>query len=180
MMINVPKNLPYSVFFSDDNASGEKIDSGLGFKSIRFPTSSFEDAESILLELDSPEVCFIEIKDHIEKLIPILNIIHKIRDNWPETPILAFSEDATQKEMNAAFYAGANDFLQKPLREDDIVSRTAFRKEEKQKTRNQEMLSFDCLSLNLQKSELTGEKGCLLYTSPSPRDRTRSRMPSSA
>ena len=25
-----------------------------------------------------------------------------------------------------------------------------------------------------------GEKACLLYTSPSPRDRTRSRMPSSA
>ena len=25
-----------------------------------------------------------------------------------------------------------------------------------------------------------GELGCLLYTSPSPRDRTRSRMPSSA
>ena len=25
-----------------------------------------------------------------------------------------------------------------------------------------------------------GEDGCLLYTSPSPRDRTRSRMPSSA
>ena len=25
-----------------------------------------------------------------------------------------------------------------------------------------------------------GPKGCLLYTSPSPRDRTRSRMPSSA
>ena len=30
--------------------------------------------------------------------------------------------------------------------------------------------------------EIEGEmwKGCLLYTSPSPRDRTRSRMPSSA
>ena len=28
--------------------------------------------------------------------------------------------------------------------------------------------------------ELTGVKSCLLYTSPSPRDRTRSRMPSSA
>ena len=26
----------------------------------------------------------------------------------------------------------------------------------------------------------TGSVGCLLYTSPSPRDRTRSRMPSSA
>ena len=29
-------------------------------------------------------------------------------------------------------------------------------------------------------SEFDGMKGCLLYTSPSPRDRTRSRMPSSA
>ena len=28
--------------------------------------------------------------------------------------------------------------------------------------------------------ESDGSKGCLLYTSPSPRDRTRSRMPSSA
>eukprot|EP00656_Telonema_subtile_P004751 TRINITY_DN12166_c0_g1_i1.p1 TRINITY_DN12166_c0_g1~~TRINITY_DN12166_c0_g1_i1.p1 ORF type:complete len:101 (+),score=3.62 TRINITY_DN12166_c0_g1_i1:291-593(+) len=28
--------------------------------------------------------------------------------------------------------------------------------------------------------ELTQRRGCLLYTSPSPRDRTRSRMPSSA
>ena len=27
---------------------------------------------------------------------------------------------------------------------------------------------------------LVGMNGCLLYTSPSPRDRTRSRMPSSA
>ena len=29
-------------------------------------------------------------------------------------------------------------------------------------------------------SESIKEQGCLLYTSPSPRDRTRSRMPSSA
>ena len=30
------------------------------------------------------------------------------------------------------------------------------------------------------KRSAIGYKGCLLYTSPSPRDRTRSRMPSSA
>ena len=33
--------------------------------------------------------------------------------------------------------------------------------------------------LNMDKN-IGGVKGCLLYTSPSPRDRTRSRMPSSA
>ena len=30
------------------------------------------------------------------------------------------------------------------------------------------------------KKKMAGGKSCLLYTSPSPRDRTRSRMPSSA
>ena len=44
----------------------------------------------------------------------------------------------------------------------------------------------DTLEKNLNKSKLLGNVGighvrcCLLYTSPSPRDRTRSRMPSSA
>ena len=49
---------------------------------------------------------------------------------------------------------------------------------------------FGCASLNKNIIEFSGYKGteiyksdfyfCLLYTSPSPRDRTRSRMPSSA
>ena len=33
---------------------------------------------------------------------------------------------------------------------------------------------------NLNNKKVDNENGCLLYTSPSPRDRTRSRMPSSA
>ena len=32
----------------------------------------------------------------------------------------------------------------------------------------------------IQGSDIAKNKNCLLYTSPSPRDRTRSRMPSSA
>ena len=33
---------------------------------------------------------------------------------------------------------------------------------------------------NIVSSQIKEHKNCLLYTSPSPRDRTRSRMPSSA
>ena len=42
--------------------------------------------------------------------------------------------------------------------------------------------SNDLITIDLGKSLLVGEQDtvCLLYTSPSPRDRTRSRMPSSA
>ena len=42
-------------------------------------------------------------------------------------------------------------------------------------------ISFDSLIPSISLNELIAEdKSCLLYTSPSPRDRTRSRMPSSA
>ena len=44
-----------------------------------------------------------------------------------------------------------------------------------------ESLKFFCDGLGLKETKrIENEKGCLLYTSPSPRDRTRSRMPSSA
>ena len=38
----------------------------------------------------------------------------------------------------------------------------------------------DMKKTDVKKFASTKHKGCLLYTSPSPRDRTRSRMPSSA
>ena len=40
--------------------------------------------------------------------------------------------------------------------------------------------SIGCIGYYLGDEELHVSVGCLLYTSPSPRDRTRSRMPSSA
>ena len=53
-----------------------------------------------------------------------------------------------------------------------------------------DVVVIDSVAALVPKSELEGEMGdskmglqarlCLLYTSPSPRDRTRSRMPSSA
>ena len=40
--------------------------------------------------------------------------------------------------------------------------------------------AIDLIPIYQQKCDDLLLKGCLLYTSPSPRDRTRSRMPSSA
>jgi len=42
------------------------------------------------------------------------------------------------------------------------------------------VMQYQRLSFPEAASELARRYGCLLYTSPSPRDRTRSRMPSSA
>ena len=47
-----------------------------------------------------------------------------------------------------------------------------------------DLLALDHLSLDIEEGEIFGLLGpngsCLLYTSPSPRDRQKSRMPSSA
>ena len=40
--------------------------------------------------------------------------------------------------------------------------------------------SIDDISLNIEEGKVVSLLGCLLYTSPSPRDTIRSRMPSSA
>ena len=39
---------------------------------------------------------------------------------------------------------------------------------------------LDCIALSLSQGNRVEVRGCLLYTSPSPRDRQKSRMPSSA
>ena len=41
-------------------------------------------------------------------------------------------------------------------------------------------VNADFMNLSQKRHEKDGLNACLLYTSPSPRDRTRSRMPSSA
>ena len=42
------------------------------------------------------------------------------------------------------------------------------------------VIALNAIGSNVGFVEIKSDKGCLLYTSPSPRDRTRSRMPSSA
>ena len=54
------------------------------------------------------------------------------------------------------------------IKEDFIVSTASGAEEARKKT---QLIKFDLIILDII---------CLLYTSPSPRDRTRSRMPSSA
>ena len=78
-------------------------------------------------------------------------------------------------------YAGQTDLVGVHKGQDAIID---FKQTNKPKRR--EWIGDYCLQLAayamahnfIYKTEIT--KGCLLYTSPSPRDRTRSRMPSSA
>ena len=91
-----------------------------------------------------------------------------------EKPLLIKGEPGTGKTMLALEMAGA---LGKPLIQWHIKSTTKAQ---------QGLYEYDAVS-RLRDSQLGGDKVhdianyiCLLYTSPSPRDATLSRMPSSA
>ena len=64
-------------------------------------------------------------------------------------------------------FDGHNDVLSKIFNEGGLASAASFLKGREG-------------AIDLEKAEVGGFGGCLLYTSPSPRDRTTSRMPSSA
>ena len=72
-------------------------------------------------------------------------------------------------------------FISRKLEEDSIL--LDYFKSKKLSFLDQSLIEFSPVKFERPWSEwlfFYSKKGCLLYTSPSPRDRTRSRMPSSA
>ena len=89
---------------------------------------------------------------------------------------------APSSQRRGARAAAQHRPLGQEIRDDEIVSRfgrvrapTQRHKKSKLEHGEDEDNSAPGSSL-----KITGSRTCLLYTSPSPRDRTRSRMPSSA
>ena len=128
------------------------------------------------------------------------DVCRKMRARGNHTPVLMLSALDAVEERVAGLNIGADDYLTKPFEFDELVARIgALRRRENEfkSSRDEEILEYEALSLNTRslvvtvnnkEIELTGKERdlllllmtCLLYTSPSPRDRTRSRMPSSA
>ena len=67
------------------------------------------------------------------------------------------------------------DYLQLPI----VACAISLRISIEGKRRNDKLININLPDISMKES-FSIDKTCLLYTSPSPRDRTRSRMPSSA
>ena len=91
--------------------------------------------------------------------------------------VLGHASKATSKDVEAALQSAAKGLevwkKTAPWQRSYIIRRIA------DKIREKQDVLAKWMTLEVGKP-LAEAKGCLLYTSPSPRDRTRSRMPSSA
>ena len=106
----------------------------------------------------------------LDRLMPDMDgiaLLEKMREAHPGLPVIMMTAFGSVDTAKQALKLGAHDYLLKPIDVDELL--VTLRKVLQTRQLKQENLTL--------RKQL---KTCLLYTSPSPRDRTRSRMPSSA
>ena len=88
-----------------------------------------------------------------------IEMLEWVKSIYPDLPVLMISGHGTIETAVQAIRLGAYDFIEKPFKEARLLM---------------------MVDRALENAKLAQENVCLLYTSPSPRDMRRSRMPSSA
>ena len=123
-------------------------------------------------------------------------LLKKIREDerLGGTPVIFLTAKGMTADRTQGYQAGVDDYMPKPFDPDELVARVrnVVQRQERLLTEAARFANADVGQMAKQITEIKsmlshGDKNnsrkddsCLLYTSPSPRDRTRSRMPSSA
>ena len=113
-----------------------------------------------------------------------MNVLQEVKKISPQVPVIILTAYGTVKNAVEAMKEGASDYILKPFSADTLeaaVKKTLINSNGKSQLKPMEVGS----GVNSEtKKIVTREpklfKICLLYTSPSPRDLSTSRMPSSA
>jgi len=178
-------NQEQTIFIVDDDPSIRK---GLGrlLGSIGYHVETFGSAEEFLekvQDIPGPACLVLDVK------MPGLNgldLQNQLQQRKYAMPIIFITGHGDIPMSVKAMKTGAIDFLTKPFDEEDLLKaiREALKKDVAIRNVMDEKQSIlqRVQSLTPREYEILTYviTGCLLYTSPSPRDRTRSRMPSSA
>ena len=93
---------------------------------------------------------------------------------------------SSPSDLLAKSFVGALDSLQNDIKVLKDVKNIRCLLDDKNKSMESKLQEVDCMVSQLEQTfalieeDLDGQENCLLYTSPSPRDRQKARMPSSA
>ena len=115
-----------------------------------------------------------------------ISLAKEIRQDDQNIPIIFLTAKTLKEDIIKGFQAGADDYIPKPFAPEELLYRiqAILKRSQKPERKMQDIKEFIIgrfhFNYPLRLLTFNKEKDCLLYTSPSPRDRTRSRMPSSA
>ena len=162
MEMDTSENLAtsYTVTLDDDPVICDWIEKILGMRSFVF--SRAEDLVDNLDQLD-PIGVFIDI--HLDGDITGLDVLPQIRKRWPLAPIIVITGDDSDELVSEALAAGADDFIQKPIRPGELIGRLNARKEELKRRNGATIIKFCDITLDSRHRVLSGPKG-QVYQSP--------------
>ena len=154
------KEIPYTVTLDDDVIIGALIEAIVGVK-----TFSFSTASDLLKkkELLNPIAVFVDI--HLANDECGLDIIPELCKIWPTTPVIVITSDQSDVLISRALAAGAHDFVVKPLRPLEVISRLHARRSELSNNNEMKLVRYGDVVLNLQLNTLNGHKGQIYLSS---------------
>ena len=104
----------------------------------------------------------------------------KSSNMYKNIPVIIVTAKGDEVDKVVGFELGADDYVTKPFSVRELMLRIKAilkRNTQERTPKSNSVISFDGLNVDEESHEVYV---CLLYTSPSPRDRQKSRMPSSA
>ena len=137
----------------------------------------------------------------LDLMIPVLDgleVCKRLRANAEtrDTPILMLTAKGEETDQVVGFSVGADDYVVKPFSVKILMERIKSLLRRRSQSGSGDVTKLGGITVDRVRHQVTVNGGdveltpsefrllntliCLLYTSPSPRDRTRSRMPSSA
>ena len=128
-----------------------------------YRTDLAADGEEALkkVEYNQPDLVLLDVLMPGKSGLSVCQAI-KSSSNLNRMPVIIFTALGRDSDKELTLKAGADSHIVKPFNTDNLLTE---------------------IKTNIQKyrhDKFAHQLGCLLYTSPSPRDRQRSRMPSSA
>lgn len=150
----------YVVVLDDDPLIGRIIEKALDLKCIAFTSVKKLMEEAWRYH---PVAGFIDI--HVGGEESGLDVIPTLKLKWRYCPLLVITSDPTDEAVALALDAGADDFLQKPLRPKELVARLQTRLGDVAQKQARNTLKFGDITFDLMGRKLAGPIGSR-YLSP--------------
>lgn len=132
------------IVLDDDESIAKLIEKFSGLKAIGF--LNMATLEARIAEY-SPTAVFVDV--HLTAGEIGLDFIPKLRKSWPNAVFIVITSDTSDGVITDALSSGADDFVQKPIRKEELVSRLRLRLSEMEKNTFDSVLHFEDITVEL-------------------------------
>ncbi len=147
-------NRRYVVVLDDDPLVSRIIEKSLDLKSVHFDSGKTLLAEAWRYH---PVAAFIDIHLGVDDCG--LDVMPSLRATWRYCPLLVITSDPTDDAVGRAMDAGADDFLQKPIRPKELVARLQTRLGDLAAKQAKNVVSYGDIALDIMNRQVRGPLG---------------------